>query len=241
MIPLEIDQVMGFSGYALALAAAAAALVGKLTARLAWRRLWTAAAALIAALLTTGLRTEGIPLGGFLRGTVGDLSVTTMLMLAAALSATLTGRSALDARSRTALFAWAAVAGTAMYPLTLRLSRLDPYELGYRPRALLALVAALIIAWWWRRRGAAVVLAAGVGAFNLGVLESANLWDYLLDPALVASAWGVLLWRAARMLAERASRRAPSAPPGPARAPGQPPPPAPRSERVAPAPRRPDS
>ena len=46
-------------------------------------------------------------------------------------------------------------------------------------------VAGLVVAWWWRRRGAALVLAAGVGAFNLRLLESNNLWDYLLDMPLV--------------------------------------------------------
>ena len=93
-----------------------------------------------------------------------------------------------------------------MYPMTLGLSRVDPYELGYRPRALLALVAALVILWWWRRRGAAVVLAAGVGAFNFRVLESVNLWDYLLDPVLVVVAWAVLLWRLGQALLSRRLR-----------------------------------
>jgi hypothetical protein len=192
---LEVAQVVGLGGHALALAAGAAGLVAWLTAR----RRWAAVAALVAALLAAGIRTEGIPLGGFLRGMAGDFSITTMLMLAAALSATLTGRPALDAPARTALYGWAAAAGLVLYPTTLGLSRLDPYELGYRPRALLALVAVLAIAWWWGRRGAAVVLATGVGAFNLRVLESVNLWDYLLDPALVLWAWGALLWRAVLM------------------------------------------
>ncbi len=201
-------QVVGLAGYALAFAAGAATLASRLIGGSdARRRAGAAVAALAAALAVTGLRTEGIPLGGFARGVVGDLSITAILVLAAALSTALTGRVALDAPSRTALLAGAAVAGAVLYPMTLGLSRFDPYALGYRPRALLVLIAALVALSWWRRRGAALVLATGVSAFNLGALESVNLWDYLLDPALVAAAWVALAWRGIRALASRLRRR----------------------------------
>ena len=204
----EAIQVVGLAGYALALAAGAATLVSRLIGGSdARRRAWAGVAALVAALAVTGLRTEGIPLGGFVRGMVGDLSITAILVLAAALSTALTGRVALDGPSRTALLAGAAVAGAVLYPMTLGLSRVDPYALGYRPRVFLALIAVLVALSWWHRRGAAVVLAAGVCAFNLRALESVNLWDYLLDPALVVAAWALLAWRGARALT---SRRRPS-------------------------------
>ena len=205
----EAVQVVGLAGYALALATGAAALAARMIGgSRSRRRAWAGVAALVAALAVTSLRAEGIPLGGFIRGIGGDLSITAMAMLAAALSTALTGRPALDGPARTALLASAAATGAVLYPMTLGLSRLDPYELGYRPRALLAAVAALVALWWWRRRGAAVVLAAAVGAFNLRLLESVNLWDYLLDPALVAVAWAVLALRGARGLTSRLRRRA---------------------------------
>lgn len=189
----ELAQLVGFAGFGLALAAVAAAVASFATGR----RAWLATVALAAAAMTTGLHVRGIPLGGYLRGMMGDLSITTSLMLAAALARTITGRTALDERARAALSGWTVAASVVLYPLTLGLTRFDPYELGYRPRALLVLVAALVV-WWWRsRRGAAVVLVASVAAFDLRVIESVNLWDYLLDPALALWSAGALAWRAA--------------------------------------------
>ena len=248
-----VRQVMGLAGYALAVAAGAAALVWWLVGPRRGRRLFAGIAALVLVGAVAGLRAEGIPLGGFLRGMAGDLSITAMAMVVAALLATLTGRTPLDAPSRTALLAFAAGAGAVLYPLTLGLSQLDPYELGYRPRTLLVVIAALVAWWWWRRRGAAVVLASGVVAFNLGVLESVNLWDYLLDPVLVISSWGALAWRAARALVARRAdaltdarwppvsvAEPPIARPERARDPGRPSP-APGSAREAAASRGPGS
>jgi len=184
MSRVHVSQLLGLGGFALVLAIGASAFA----ARLSGRRAWLGPVAL-AAMVVAGIQVHGIPLAGYPRGVLGDLSITTLLMLAASLAAALTGRSILDERSRAALSGWAVVAGLALYPQTLGLTRFDPYELGFRPRALVLLVAALVVLWWWRRRGAALVLAGGVAAFNLRVLESGNLWDYLLDPALVA--WAV--------------------------------------------------
>jgi len=73
-------------------------------------------------------------------------------------------------------------------------------------------VAALAIGWWWSRRGAALILAAGVAAFNWHLLESGNLWDYLLDPVLAIWSLCALGWAGAgvmlRPLWSRAWRRA---------------------------------
>ena len=178
-------QVVGLGGYALALAAGGAAVTSLCTRR----RVWRLGVALAVVALGLAVRVGGLPLAAYPRGMAGDLSVTTLLLLAAALSAMLTGRTILERRAWFALCGLAATAGAVVYPLTLGLTRMDPYELGYRPRALVVLVAVLVVAWWWRRRGAALVLAAGVAAFDLRLLESTNLWDYLVDmPLAVCSA-----------------------------------------------------
>jgi len=215
-VSLVDAQVVGLAGHALALAAGAAAAASRITRR----RPWVAAAAVAGAVAATRVHVEGVPIAGYLRGTVGDLSITTLVILAAAVAGLTTGRPALDRRAWAALCGWAAGAGVLLYPLTLGLTRIDSYELGYRPRALLVLVAALVVAWWWTRRTAAVVLAVAVVAFQLRVLESTNLWDYLLDPplavcAIVAVGVRLLTWRrapSALRVPAPATRRSPERP-----------------------------
>ena len=54
---------------------------------------------------------------------------------------------------------------------------------------MVVLALATIICWRYRP-GAALVILFGVLAFDLGLLTSTNLWDYLLDLPLVLFAWG---------------------------------------------------
>ena len=172
-----VPQLVGIAGFALALAAGSMAL----TVRLAGHRRWSSLVG-VAAIAAVCLPIGNIPAAGYLRGVLGDLSITSVLVLAAAAFTAVSGRSALDDSGLNALCLWAAVAGLVLYPQTLGVTHLDPYELGFRPRALILVTAALAIWWWWRQRGAALVLSSGVAAFHLRVLESENLWDYLLDP-----------------------------------------------------------
>jgi hypothetical protein len=196
MSETSVPQLVGLAGAALGLAAVAIAL----SVRLAGRRRgappprWCGLVGLAAAAVAW-VPVKDIPVGGYLRGTLGDLSVTTMLLLGAAVLG-VSGRSLLDGKARTALYGWAVAAGLILYPLTLGLTRWDPYALGFQPRGLVVVVAVIVIGWWWcQRRRAAVVLIAGVTAFDLGVLESGNLWDYLLDPWLFGWAAGSLVAR----------------------------------------------
>ncbi len=175
-------EIAGLGGIELALAAAAVAAAGLVAGR---RRAPWGLLVAAAAMAPLG----GIPLAGYVRGVTGDLSVPTLALLAASLAARLSPRPMLGAADRAALQGWAAAVGVVLYPLTLGLTLWDPYALGYRPRLLLIVAATLVVAWWQRRRGAALVLAAGVGAFGVGLMESTNLWDYLVDPALTV--WAV--------------------------------------------------
>ena len=132
-------------------------------------------AALVAALVPLG----ALPAAGYLRGIVGDLSVTTVLLLVRSLLRPVLGWEAIDARSRTALQVLVAAGGLLLYPLALGLGPFDPYRLGYASPWFLALLLALAVA---------------------GVYESRNLWDYLVDPLVAAWGLGGLLIRGAQAL-----------------------------------------
>ncbi|MDR0715986.1 MAG: hypothetical protein LBF50_01045 [Azoarcus sp.] len=80
------------------------------------------------------------------------------------------------------------VVALLFYPAALGLGPLDPYAWGYSEALPLPLaVGALALAAWlggWRM--SALTLTAALAAWRAHVLDSSNLWDYLLDPVLAA-------------------------------------------------------
>jgi len=150
----------------------------------------------------------GLLLAGYIRGVMGDLSIVSMVLLGAFVSDRLVDRPLLSQSSRSALRVGAVAGALVLYPLALGLGNFDPYRLGYRPLWLLApLVLAVVLA-WRSHRGCAVAILVGVTAFNLNLLESSNLWDYLLDVWLVIGAtfWGAaVLWRTWRSFPPRSA------------------------------------
>jgi hypothetical protein len=125
-----------------------------------------------------------LPLSAYVRGVTGELSIVTMLLL---------WSSILPAAKKTPLGFKVPLALIAIvfYPLALGFGMVDPYAWGYGSIALL--IAAILFA-----------LACGLAGWIKGVWiisfaimawaahwhESANLWDYLLDPFLAI--WAVL-------------------------------------------------
>jgi hypothetical protein len=79
-----------------------------------------------------------------------------------------------------------AVTALLLYPFALGLTRFDSYSLGYANPWLLAILFIMALLFWWRKfYFLALTLTAVVVAWSLQMLESHNLWDYLLDPVLV--------------------------------------------------------
>ena len=119
-----------------------------------------------------------LPLVAYVRGVIGDLSIVTMLLLWTSL---LPGRKPLPMAFKVSIVCIA----IAFYPLALGLSMIDPYAWGYG--SILFFIAVLLFA---------VVCglanwSKGVWIISIAILawaaywhESANLWDYLLDPFL---------------------------------------------------------
>ena len=160
-------------------------------------------AALVAALVPMG----GLPAAGYLRGVVGDLSVTTVMLLLWGLLRPVIGGAAIDARSRLVLQVLVAAAGAWLYPSAFAVGPLDPYRLGYAsPWFLGGLLALALAAGLCGLRPVTLGLSLAVLAWALGVYESRNLWDYLVDPPVAAWGLGALVLRGAAAL--RASRGA---------------------------------
>ncbi len=150
-----------------------------------WRR--SGALACAAALITIA------PLAGL---TVAEWMATANVQCSIPLIAVLldrawtdaTGRRLLDRRARGAAWRFGLAAGVALYPMALGAGAYDPYSLGwsYSPlfAGLLAATGVLLL----QRNAFGVVLVGAILAYDLHLLESPNLWDYLVDPLLAAAA-----------------------------------------------------
>jgi hypothetical protein len=119
-----------------------------------------------------------LPLSAYVRGVIGDLSIVTMLLLWTSL---LSGSKPAPLAFK---FAVACIA-IVFYPLALGFGMIDPYTWGYG--STLFLIAVLLFASVcglanWSK--GIWMIAIAILAWAAHWHESANLWDYLLDPFL---------------------------------------------------------
>lgn len=157
------------------------------------RRLLFAAGVLVAVLLPVS---GGLSAAGWLRGMVGDLSLTSVLLLAGALYPSLrpVQGELWNRRERLVLLCFIAALALLLYPFALGLGALDPYRAGYGTLGAVAMLG--LLAFWLMRRGLVLLplaIAVALLGWSLGVLESDNLWDYLLDVPLALYALGALV------------------------------------------------
>ena len=140
-----------------------------------------------------------LPLAAYVRGFTGELSITAMLLLWTAYF------SPKAIHVPALMKVWIALVAIAFYPLALGIGMLDPYAWGYGSIALLvAVIATALIAWLAGSNRIAIILGLAILAWAAGWHESANLWDYILDPFLGLWAIGSLIRSAWRARAARA-------------------------------------
>ena len=168
-------------------------------ARLRWQLLASGAMAVLVC-----VPFDGLSAAQFARGWIGDLSITSLLLLGAAVWGGFAGKPLLRRRDLWAVFGFAAAAGMFLYPMTLGLGSFDPYELGFAPWWLLGVLLALAITGGVRGNRAAVLVPVVILAWWAGLLESTNLWDYMLDPLLAIFS---LVWIIAAAIRGLVARR----------------------------------
>ena len=120
-----------------------------------------------------------LPLAAYVRGATGDLSIVTTLLL----------WSTLLPNNKSAPFAFklsTAVIALAFYPFALGLGMIDPYVWGYGSIAfLIAVLVFAVICGLSNWSKGVWIIGLAIIAWTVHWHESANLWDYLLDPFLV--------------------------------------------------------
>lgn len=130
-----------------------------------------------------------LPLVAYFRGISSDLSITLVMLAALGLVRRLRGHCDVAPRERMALSAAVAVAALFLYPLALGWGDWDPYRAGWgAPGMLLVLLAVTVFFWIKGLRLLPMLVAAALLAWTFNLLESTNLWDYLIDPWLAIAA-----------------------------------------------------
>ena len=137
----------------------------------------------------------------YMRGMVADLSITTIVMLIAGCYASVFGRTVVNATENVAAGSLLVAGGVFLYPMSLGWSSFDPYQFGYYPTLLGTLLSALVlIALFKDFFLITTCLLACLLAYSYRLLDSNNLWDYLIDPLAVVYGPSVLLLTLARKL-----------------------------------------
>ena len=133
---------------------------------------------------------QGLSLAGYLRGYVGDLSVTTWVLM----SVILLGKSKSLVSQQYDLLVLVAVTALIFYPLALGLGLFDPYRLGFGHIGFM--VSLLLLSLWCVYQQKTLIvwsICLALLAWTVGWSESNNMWDYLIDPWLSIYAIGAMI------------------------------------------------
>ena len=136
-----------------------------------------------------------LPIVAYIRGISSDLSVTLVVLCCWSLCHRAYGLAAISQREQTAVMLAVAGAALFMYPLALGWGNWDAYRLGWGNTLeawgmWLALLALCFVCWVKNLQVLPVLITLALLAWTLGLMESGNLWDYLLDPWLSVFALG---------------------------------------------------
>lgn len=199
------------------------------------RRRQVLAGTAIGAVLLMCWPVRGLPLVAYLRAVTEDLSITALVLtggvfmraLAAGVRPSGPGGPALTPgtsasgtqasaagwnagwRDRTALRVLVVVGALLLYPMALGATPLDSYRWGYaNPWFVGALLVIALAALRANLRLTVVCLSLAVLGYGLGVYESRNLWNYLIDPFVAVQCALALPLGALRRLLSGSPRRA---------------------------------
>jgi len=145
----------------------------------------------------------GLPLARWMISFNANFSISLTAILFCKVLESYFGVKLLDKNALLTCWVFSLTAGVILYPMALGLSRLDPYLAGWGFSWLFVVVCGVTILLLIMKNRFAVVLIAAILAHNLCLLESTNLWDYLVDPFMVLVSCIALCSRFLRKLGNR--------------------------------------
>lgn len=147
------------------------------------RRPWTVKlGCAVAALLALGAPVGGMPLWKWVFSFCPNPSVPMVGLVGAALWRQLRGARVLQPAEWRVLWGFGAVAGTGLYLHPMLPVSADLYYWGWQHTVSVWTMAGLAIVAFARGNRTGIIFLATLVAYELQALESANGWDYLIDP-----------------------------------------------------------
>ncbi len=186
MLLPPLTDLVALLGIDLVLCAAGLALLTGQRGVMRWAK-WIGAVCFL--LLWVPVGTAHLPLLAYIRGISSDLSITLVALACFGLSRRLFGVPAIASREKMALNGVVAVAAVVLYPTALGWGNWDAYRLGWGSLGLWGILLALSLVFWIKGlRLLPMLLGLALLAWSAGLMESSNLWDYLIDPWLAITA-----------------------------------------------------
>lgn len=173
---------------------AAGQLVLKLAGQPEGGILRTAILALPAAIVLL-IPMEGFPAGRWLVSYQANTSLPLVILLFGTVFEKAFKIRILDAKATLACRLFSVGAGLLLYPMALGIGTYDPYCAGWHFSWLFCLTLATTLILLIMKNRFSMVLLAAVLAYDFHLLESINLWDYLVDPLMVLVSIVGLIWR----------------------------------------------
>ena len=158
-------------------------------------------AALFFVLLWLPLGSAQIPALAYVRGISSDVSVTLVVLAVWQLCHFGLGWRTVAKHELLVVLGVVAAAAVLLYPLALGWGDWDAYRPGWGSWGMLASLLVLCAVCWAKNlRVLPALVALALLAWSLGLMESGNLWDYLLDPWLSLYSLGFVLMKCVQVI-----------------------------------------
>ena len=163
---------------------------------------WVAACCF--ALLWIPVGEAHIPVVAYVRGITADLSITLIALAIWRIGHLALGWRAKPKQEDMAVMTAVAAAALFLYPLALGWGDWDVYRPGWGSWGMLLVLLLLSCLCWVKGlRVLPALVAMALLAWSFGLMESANLWDYLLDPWLSIHALGFVFIKCVQIAVRR--------------------------------------
>ena len=200
-----LNDLVALLGIDLVLCAAGLRLVSGLRGNTRWAG-WAMLACFVVFWIPVGV--SHLPRLAYVRGISSDLSMTLVALACLALGQRLFGLPSLPRRNEIALSGVIVMAAVVLYPTALGWGNWDAYRLGWGSFYLLGVLLALAIIFLFNGlRLLPALVGLALLAWVAGLMESTNLWDYVIDPWLAVGATIQCITAAAKAVMGRYRRR----------------------------------